>query len=442
MNRLHMIGIFSFVLPVANVTVAFAQQVTTPGPSPEGPQGNTPVPPQTTTSPYFPGTPGSGGQRPTGPLGGGNIAGTSSSRPITGSERDSFDLLPKGGAGGGTARGDKDGPIFSGSGVRMGGDVPFFHMVRRGDTLSGICDYYFHNPYQWPRVWSYNPQIHNPHWIYPGDQVRLKQGTAPATPQARGGGLIDRRRQVVPDTVFLRSEGFIEDSSDENWGEITGAPEDKMFLSTLDEVYVRLGTDRDVKLGQELTIFRPVRSVQSGQVVQIQGTIKVNQWNPKERIARGTITEALDVIERGARVGPLGRRLQVVPPVRNDIDLRAGIITSVHPHNFYGQNQVLFIDKGADDGLKVGNRLFIVRRGDAWRRTLQAPGAANRISPEAENLPEMEKTPGSKDDAKYPDEIIGELRVVALRKKTATCIVTQSKAELERSDVAVARKGY
>jgi hypothetical protein len=103
---------------------------------------------------------------------------------------------------------------------------------------------------------------------------------------------------------------------------------------------------------------------------------------------------------------------------------------------------VLFIDKGADDGLKVGNRLFIVRRGDAWRRTLQSPGAANRISPESENLPEMEKTPGSKDDPKYPDEIIGELRVVAVRKKTATCIVTQSKAELERSDVAVARKGY
>jgi hypothetical protein len=387
------------------------------------------------------------------PPGGGNATG-SSSRPRVGDETDSFDITY--GGGGGTSFGQDNGPIFTDDGRRIGGgEVPGMHVVRKGDTLWGICDNYFQNPYQWPRIWSYNPQIQNPHWIYPGDQVRLRGGAGPMqTMQGPGsgggaptggggnGGLVDRRRQVPNDTVFLRDAGYIDDKSDEDWGELTGAPQDKMFLSTPDEVYVHLGDRHDVKIGQELTIFRPVRSTGSGKIIQIQGAVRVNQYNPQTHIARCTITESLDVIERGARLGPVGRRFQVVPPARNEKDIKAHIIASVHPHNFYGQNQVVFIDQGADDGLKLGNRLFIIRRGDSWRRSLVTPGAGSRVSPESEKMPDMEKTPGTGDEKAYPEEIIGELRVVALKPHSATTVVTQSKAELEKDDLAVARKGY
>src|SRR4029079_6529011 len=53
------------------------------------------------------------------------------------------------------------------------GPTPELHVGRRGDTLWDICWYYFNDPWQWPKVWSYNAQITNPHWIYPGDLVRL-----------------------------------------------------------------------------------------------------------------------------------------------------------------------------------------------------------------------------------------------------------------------------
>ncbi|MBA2541960.1 MAG: LysM peptidoglycan-binding domain-containing protein [Deltaproteobacteria bacterium] len=53
------------------------------------------------------------------------------------------------------------------------GAVPELHVVRSGDTLWDICWYYFNDPWQWPKIWSYNAQITNPHWIYPGDLVRL-----------------------------------------------------------------------------------------------------------------------------------------------------------------------------------------------------------------------------------------------------------------------------
>src|SRR5262249_40541358 len=64
----------------------------------------------------------------------------------------------------------------SGSYVVESQNVPEAHTVRRGDTLWDISARYYQNPYTWPRVWSYNPQIQNPHWIYPGDRIRVREG--------------------------------------------------------------------------------------------------------------------------------------------------------------------------------------------------------------------------------------------------------------------------
>jgi hypothetical protein len=400
-------------------------------------------------------------QSPDGTIGGGNAT-ESSAHPVTGSEEDSFDLGPRGGRGGVSVHGDATGPVFLGGGGGAlgpfggvyGGEPPDSHVVRRGDTLWGICGFYFQNPYQWPRVWSYNPQIRNPHWIYPGDEVRLKRGGEGATgaePKAgvpyrgAGGQSIIDRRQMPHGTVFLRDQGFVHDASDEVWGDVTGADRDRMFLSDLDEIYLHIDKGHDVHIGQELTIFRPLHSVAAGTVVQIGGTARVDQWDAQDRVARAQIIESLNVVERGAKVGPLLRSFQVVPPRRNEVDVvDAHVLASVHPNTFFGQNQVVFIDKGSDAGLKVGNRLFVMRRGDAWRRTLITPQAGYRVSPDDEKpMPPMEPTPGSRqDERRYPDQVIAELRVLDLKKDTATCLLTESRSEVEPYDVAVARKGY
>jgi hypothetical protein len=444
--------------------VAFAQ-TPAPGPAPQpvpGTAGGQPVLGGT----YVPIPPGmqGGGQQvggfgspqaPSGTIGGGNAT-ESSAHPVTGTEEDSFDL-GQGGATGGTVHGDENGPVFlgGGRGFAYGGETPYSHVVQRGDTLWAICGYYFQNPYQWPRIWSYNPQIRNPHWIYPGDEVRLRSDAnrptadlvpKPALPyQGKGQTLIDRRRQVPMGTVFLRDQGWIHDPSDEVWGDITGADADRMFLTNRDEVYLHIDKGHDVQMGQELTVFRPLHVSAAGTVVQIGGTARVDQWDAKNRIARARIVEALDTIERGAKVGPLARSFEVVPPRRNDVEVvDARVLASVHPNTFFGQNQIVFIDKGSEAGLKVGNRLFVMRRGDAWRRTLVTPSAGYRVSPDDEHpMPPMEQTPGSRQDEEhYPDEVIGELRVVALKKDTATCLVTRSRSEIEENDLAVARKGY
>ncbi len=448
------------VLPLVHVTISFAQPAPTGGAGPGGGTGGAPPgggapggaaggtgtvttvpgPPQYN---YFPG--GVAPVPPGGVLGGGN-AQYSSSKPITGNERDGFDFR-SGGTQGGSVRGDPNGSFVLGGGTTSGyaGIPPNSHLVRRGDTLWGICDYYFRNPYQWPRIWSYNPQIQNPHWIYPGDQVKLRNGSAvaelaPPQPGSRGA-ITDRRRQVPPDTVFLRNHGYIEDDQS-NWGEINGAREDKIFLTDFDEVYLRIGADHDVKVGQELTVYRPIKSVGDGKLVEIQGTVKIDQWNPKERVARARVTETLDTIERGARVGPIVRRFEVVPPVRNEKDVEATVVTSVHPHNFYGQNQVVLIDKGEEDGLRPGNRLFVIRKGDGFHKTQPSGSAAKRIAIEDNSPAAIENITKPRSDDALPEEVLAELRVINAKKHTAMALVTTSRREIEAGDRALSRKGY
>jgi hypothetical protein len=58
-------------------------------------------------------------------------------------------------------------------------------------------------------------------------------------------------------------------------------------------------------------------------------------------------------------------------------------------------------------------------------------------------MPPMEKMPGSKrQEETYPDEVVGELRVLSVKKEGAVCLVSQSRLEIESTDIAVARKGY
>lgn len=52
-------------------------------------------------------------------------------------------------------------------------DAPKQYVVKKGDTLWDISAIYLSEPWLWPELWQMNPQINNPHLIYPGDALSL-----------------------------------------------------------------------------------------------------------------------------------------------------------------------------------------------------------------------------------------------------------------------------
>lgn len=396
----------------------------------------------------------------------------SSSQPRVGDKGDSFDLnrpgsgsvvLTNPGAGGG-GEGGGDASVGSDYGqLKIAGQmpggaarVPEFHLVRQGDTLWGISQNYFQSPWEWPRLWSLNPQVENPHWIYPGDQIRMTTkstgtGDGGASPGPRGR-LLGNQSTVPKGTVFLRDQGYIGDPERDVWGEVVGGFEEKLMLTEEDTVYLQMNDGVELRLGQRLTVFREVRNPEvpdgarkpDGQLVKVYGTVRVDGWDRETRIARGKLIESLDVVERGSKVGPVGRRFDVVPPKPAKKEIEARILSSLYPNVFYGNNQVLFIDKGKDDGLEPGNRLKAIRRGDSWRQTLaySSTNAQTRIPLDSPEPSPEEGTPIRGDEETFPDEIVAEILVLRVEEYSATCLVIEATRPLEPGERLTTIEGY
>jgi len=61
------------------------------------------------------------------------------------------------------------------TGAQLRTAYPQDYTVVKGDTLWAIAAKFLHNPWVWPKVWDANPQIKDPHLIYPGDIISVLQ---------------------------------------------------------------------------------------------------------------------------------------------------------------------------------------------------------------------------------------------------------------------------
>jgi hypothetical protein len=250
--------------------------------------------------------------------------------------------------------------------------------------------------------------------------------------------------------VFLREEAWATTEEITASGSIVGAPEDNMLLSEGDQAYVEFPR-RAPNVGETYTIYSSAQETSgsdrdAGRVVRVLGTVVVDAWDARRHIATVRITESLEPIERGERVAVIQRQFLPVPPVPNDRDLTAHVVATPTPREIVGSNFVVIIDRGSQDGVRLGNRLFLTQRGDPWRarwRATAAASASRRSTATATGASTTRRTPSpSAPDEELPVEVAGELIVVAVHPRTAACLVNLSSREIENGAPVVMRRGY
>jgi hypothetical protein len=307
------------------------------------------------------------------------------------------------------------------------GPTPELHVVRSGDTLWDICWYYFNDPWQWPKIWSYNPQITNPHWIYPGDLVRLlPRGTFVGQPDPEP----DRRVDPVPAPQrriesSVTTTAFVEKPELDTAIVIDGAVDEKTLLGTGDEVYLSYNEKNPPQVGKKYSIYIPGREVKYnqknfGSYVRLQGTLEVVSSRQDKR-ARGRILEANMEIERGAKVGPLITKFRNVPPVPPKVDLQSTIVAMLTKDQLIGEKgEVVFIAAGKGSGVEIGNRMYVVRRGDAKPNNMD------------DNI--------GRDDRRFPARALGEIVVVEVGETISVGVVTLSVQEMSIGDIVMMQR--
>ena len=96
-------------------------------------------------------------------------------------------------------------PISESLGVFGAGEAPSHYVIQEGDTLFDICDQLLDEPEYWPKLWSMNPEIRNPHYIWPGMVLRFYPGDDALPP------FLEIQDEESLEPVILEGEYLVED---------------------------------------------------------------------------------------------------------------------------------------------------------------------------------------------------------------------------------------
>ncbi|MEJ0036359.1 MAG: LysM peptidoglycan-binding domain-containing protein [Gammaproteobacteria bacterium] len=260
-------------------------------------------------------------------------------------------------------------------------DAPKSYTVKRGDTLWAISSIFLKDPWLWPEVWIINPQVQNPHLIYPGDTLALAYG-ANGQPQIRltsGGAarLNPRLRSsplegAIPTLPYSAISAFLSRPTVLTKDQIKKAPsvlafrEKHIIGSATNDIYVR---DLDAPEGARFSVIHvgeALRDPDNGDVLGYEGTYTATAsvtttTNPSKALLSDSQRETLvgDKLLAADTETPLNFILSSPPA-----NLKGRIISVVDGTDLIGQYQVVAINRGTRHGVVAGNVLAIDQAGD------------------------------------------------------------------------------
>lgn len=269
-------------------------------------------------------------------------------------------------------------------------NAPDSYTVKKGDTLWDISSLFLKSPWRWPELWGMNlDQIRNPHLIFPGQVLYLVKTGGRATlqvGQAGPDGTVRlsprvRSKDLAPDGIpsiplhliepFLNEAVIFDTNQLESAPRIVGTQEGRVLLSRGDLAYVRgeIGGTRNFRVFREP---RPLKDPTTGEVLGYEayylGTAEFTRkgGNTTGEIVPDTFT--VSSIRQEIRVGD---KLAPVPP-REFLNYAphapqkpiAGQIVSIYGDGMTaGQNQIVALNKGSQDGVENGHVFALWRDG-------------------------------------------------------------------------------
>jgi LysM repeat protein len=288
----------------------------------------------------------------------------------------------------------------SASTVELQPEAPLRYVVQRGDTLWGISQKFLKDSWQWPELWYANPKVHNPHLIYPGDELylywvngaprlaRVGEGEAPPTsdsgappvaalPPGGEAGISPRVREEplaqaiysIPLELirpFLHGPRMVDEDVLDDAPYILDFVEDHLMAGNGEGAYVLDLEDRQHSQYQVVRRGHEYRDPDDNDVI---GYEVLPVADSEVRAYGDPSVVYLTRSDMEARAGdyllpmdqdPLSIRFIPHPPSQ-DID---GRIISVHNGlSNIGQYQIVTINRGTEQGMEPGHVLEVLATG-------------------------------------------------------------------------------
>ncbi len=284
-------------------------------------------------------------------------------------------------------------------------DHPAHYVVKKGDTLWDIAARFLRSPWRWPEIWYVNPQVANPHLIYPGDRLDLvyidgkprlvlNRGPVRLSPRVRSRPW-DGAIPTIPigDIAPFLTRPYVLDP-----GQADSAPYLVSFGNDhiLGGAGVRAYVRSLAESGSKYHVVRPgdpYRDAETGEILGYEalyvGTVEaLRAGDPATVFFNSSTREAV----LGDRLLPISEETVWTNfvPHHPKGDVRGSIISVMDGVAQIGQYNVVVIDRGARDGLEAGHVLRIDQKGETIRDVV---------------------TPDSSDTIRLPDEEAGLLMV-------------------------------